>query len=111
MRKPLTATLATILFTVLLASPAAAKTEFAYVATIDCGSGSVVVGSQKTIWSALEELETGRTYKPVEWHLTVGGRNIDIVKPGEGRERLSCSYDDGEATGTVVVDVRHRAGD
>ena len=106
MRKLLTATVATLFCLALVAAPASAKRAYTYTATIDCGQGPVVVGSYDNLWAHLEELDSDRRYKPVEWHVTVGGRSIDIVKPGNGRKRVTCSYDDGQATGTVVVTPR-----
>ncbi len=81
----------------------APKPEYTYTATIDCGRGPVTVGSYDDMWADLEDLDSRREYKPVEWHVSVPGFSIDEVKPGRRGPRVVCSYDDGVATGTVVV--------
>jgi len=112
MRKMLTAALAAILCFGIMAGTASAhskkkapKPEYTYTATIDCGRGPVEVGSYDDMWADLEDLDSRRTYKPIEWHVAVGDMAIDETKPGERRRqpRVVCSYDDGVATGTVVV--------
>jgi hypothetical protein len=111
MRKMLTAIIAAILCFGLVAGTASArakktpKPEYTYTATIDCGRGPVTVGSYDDMWADLEDLNSKRRYKPLEWHVKFGDKSIDEVKPGERRRqpRVVCSYDDGMAKGTVVV--------
>lgn len=91
----------------LVAGPASAKGPrdgFSYFATIDCGSGPIEVGSGDDVWSPLVDLDSGRKYKPVAWHVSGDGFAFDELKNGEPkRHAVECSYDDGEATGTVTV--------
>ena len=110
MRKLLTAALAAILCLGVAAGTASAKprhqkAEYTYTATIDCGRGPVTVGSYDDMWADLEDMDSRRRYKPLEWHVKFGDMAIDEVKPGERRRqpRVICTYDDGMATGTVVV--------
>jgi len=113
MRKLLTATLAALTCLAVAAVPAPAKLKppkapYTYTATIDCGSGPVVVGSYDDLWADLEELDSRRRYKPVEWHVMFGSTALDFVKPGKRAKRtVACSYDDGGAKGTVVVKRDH----
>jgi hypothetical protein len=92
----------------VLAGPAAAKTPkapkapYTYYATIDCGAGPVEVGSWDDLWAPLVDLESGKKYKPVAWHVAVGEFAIDEVKR-ERKHAVECSYSDGVATGTVTV--------
>jgi hypothetical protein len=98
---------------VLLAAPAHAappskskppKEHKTYTATIDCGAGAVVVASSDDLFAPLVDRATGRTYQPVKWHVTVGGKTIDATKPGwHGGPATTCRYDDGQAIGTVTV--------
>ena len=97
---------ATALALAAMAVPAAAKTPkapYTYYATIDCGSGPVEVGSWDDLWAPLVDLESGRKYKPVAWHVAVGDFVIDEVKKRERKHADDCSYSDGVATGTVTV--------
>jgi hypothetical protein len=111
MRKMLTAVTAAILCFGIAAGTAdarpnkAPKPEYTYTATIDCGRGPVTVGSYDDMWADLEDVDSRRTYKVLEWHVGVGDFHLDEVKPGERRRqpRVSCSYDDGVVTGSVVV--------
>lgn len=99
----------------LLVSPASAKAPkapFTYYATIDCGSGPVQVGSWDDLWAPLVDVKTGRKYKPVAWHVTVGDLVIHEYKNGEPKKRaVDCSYDDGVAKGTVTVKKNHGGRD
>ena len=99
-------TATTALALAVTAGPAAAKkpkAPYTYYATIDCGAGPVEVGSWDDMWATLVDLETGRKYKPVEWHVSVGELAIDEVKKRERKHAVDCSYTDGVATGTVTV--------
>ena len=88
----------------ILAAPASAKQaprhEFNRVATIDCGDGPVKVGSTNALWAPLVDLRTGEKHKPVAWNVSGEGFAVDVSK---GSGKLVCSYDDGEATGTVTL--------
>ena len=89
----------------VMAGPAAAKTPkapYTYYATIDCGAGPVEVGSWDDMWAPLIDLESGRKYKPVAWHVAVDEFFIHEVKR-ERKRAVECSYSDGVATGTVTV--------
>jgi hypothetical protein len=108
--KPLRTLLAvaatTTLALAVTAGPAAAKKPkgpYTYYATIDCGAGPVEVGSWDDMWAPLVELESGKKYKPVEWHVSVGEIVIDEVMKRERKHAVDCSYTDGVATGTVTV--------
>ena len=107
MPKLLTAALAATLALALCAGPAAAKPsrEYAYYATIDCGSGSTEVGSGEDLYSPLVDLASGKRYKPLAWDVSVGDTHIQDVKPGAKftKHSVECSYTDGVATGTVTV--------
>ena len=109
MRKLLTAGLSALLCMAILAAPASAKkhsaSDFDYIATIDCGHGQpMVVGSGMDTAAPLIDLKTGRRFLPVEWHLTFDGSSYDevVTTSAEGR-RMACAYDDGYATGTLIV--------
>src|SRR5215213_9814875 len=109
MRKLLTPGLSALLCMAVIAAPASAKkhsaAEFDYVATIDCGHGKpMVVGSGMDTAAPLVDLKTGRRFLPVEWHVAVGDSTYDeVITPAPAGRRTTCGYDDGEATGTVVV--------
>jgi hypothetical protein len=105
LRTLLTAATAALALAVM-AGPAAAKTPnapYSYYATIDCGAGPVEVGSWDDLWAPLVDLENGRKYKPVAWHVTVGEISFDEVRKRERKHAVDCSYSDGVATGTVTV--------
>jgi hypothetical protein len=91
----------------LTAGPALAKSpkaSYSYVATIDCGAGQVQVGSGDDLWAPLVDLETGKAYQPVAWHVSVDGMAIDATTKGANKKHaVDCSYSDGVATGTVTV--------
>ncbi len=105
LRTLLTAATAALALAVM-ASPAAAakapKAPYTYYATIDCGAGPVEVGSWDDMWAPLVDLESGRKYKPIAWHVSVGEFVIDEVKR-DRKHAVECSYSDGVATGTVTV--------
>ena len=106
-RKGVTLVATAVVALSLAAGPAAAKAPkgtFAYYATIDCGSGPVEVGSGVDLWSTLVDVESGKKYKPVAWHVSGDGFAVDETKKGEPKKHaVDCSYTDGVATGTVVV--------
>ena len=89
------------------AGPAAAKApkgSFDYYATIDCGSGPIEVGSGTDLYSTLVDLDTGKKYKPVAWHVSGDGFAVDDAKKGATKKHaVDCSYTDGVASGTVTV--------
>ena len=86
------------------ASAKPGKHDFTYVATIDCGSGPIQVGSTDAQWAPLVDLASGRKYQPVAWDVFVDGREIQASKgPKLPKHSVDCSYDDGVATGTVTV--------
>src|SRR4051794_40352767 len=99
--------LAALAASALAATPAlAAKdaSDYSWVATIDCGSGPVKVGSGDDIWSPLVALKFGRKYLPVAWNLKAGDKVIRERKPGSRKRRtVKCSYVDKAAKGTVTV--------
>jgi hypothetical protein len=106
MPKLLPAALAAALALAVCAGPAAAKQrEFAYYATIDCGSGPIEVGSGEDLFAPLVDLSSGKRYKPLAWDVAVGDDRIQEVKPGAKikKHAVDCSYTDGVATGTVTV--------
>jgi hypothetical protein len=110
MRKIFTLATAVVVASALMAGPAAAKGPkdpkggFDYVATIDCGSGPMEVGSGVDLWSTFVDLDTGKKYKPVAWHVSGDGFAVDELKKGEPKKHaVECSYSDGVATGTVTV--------
>jgi hypothetical protein len=90
-----------------LAAPASAKQaprhEFTRVAAIDCGDGPVKVGSTNALWAPLVDLRTGEKYKPVAFSVSGEGFSVDVSKRNVGQDAATCSYDDGEAAGTVTV--------
>ena len=90
------------------AGPAAAKAPerdaFTYFATIDCGRGPVEVGSGDDLWSTLVDVDSGKRYVPVAWHVSGDGFAVDESRKGASkRHAVACDYDDGVATGTVTV--------
>ncbi|HET9506998.1 MAG TPA: hypothetical protein VFO81_03565 [Gaiellaceae bacterium] len=96
----------TALALAVMAGPAGAMTPnapYTYYATIDCGAGPVEVGSWDDIWAPLVDLESGKKYKPVAWHVSVGELVIDEVKKRERKHAVECTYSDGVAAGTVTV--------
>jgi hypothetical protein len=97
---------------VLAATPALAADgagEPTWLATLNCGSGSVNVSSGDDIWSPLVALESGRKYRPVAWNLKAGDKVIRERKPGSRKRRtVKCSYADQAAKGTVTVLKRSR---
>jgi hypothetical protein len=107
-RRLVTAAAVAVLALALVAGPAAAKKapkgQFTYYATIDCGSGPIEVGSTDDLWAPLVDVQSGKKYTPVAWHVTFAGGSLDENKKGEPKKHaVDCSYDDGVATGTVTV--------
>jgi len=107
MRKLLMAGMAAIaLFCSTAATAAAApvKPPFPYVATVDCGSGAITVGSTDDLFAPLVDVASGRKYWPVAWNVTVGDRTIQMSDGAKTpKHSVDCSYDDGVARGTVTV--------
>ena len=89
-----------------LAAPASAEQaprhEYKRVATIDCGDGPRKVGSTDGLWAPLVDLRTGEKHKPVAWNVSGEGFAVDVRKKN-AKDGVVCSYDDGEAAGTVTV--------
>jgi hypothetical protein len=82
--------------------------DYAYVATIDCGRGDVTVYSDEDLYAPLVDLEHHRRYLPIAWDVEVDGHTVlQDEKPRVPKmlQRLAkkCSYTDGVATGTVTV--------
>lgn len=82
--------------------------DYAYVATIDCGRGDVTVYSDEDLYAPLVDLDHHRTYLPIAWDVEVDGQTVlQDEKPHVPKvlKRLAkkCSYTDGVATGTVTV--------
>ena len=78
--------------------------DFSFVATIDCGSGPVQVGSTDDIYAPLIDLKTSRKYDPVAWDVSFG--DFHFVDTQEGvtrRNSMECSYVDEWVSGTVTV--------
>jgi hypothetical protein len=77
---------------------------FSFVATIDCGSGPVEVGSTDDIYAPLIDLETGRKYEPVAWDVSFGDFHfVDSTEGVTPRNSVECSYVDEWVSGTVTV--------
>jgi uncharacterized membrane protein len=113
-RKFTSAAAAAAVAAALAGAPAQAKSEpadpatFSYLATIDCGSGLVKVGSGDDVWAPLVRLSNSRKYFPVAWNLRAKGRSIKLRKPGKRNQpTMKCSYVDDVAHGTVTL-LRHR---
>ena len=82
--------------------------DYAYVATIDCGRGDVTVYSDEDLYAPLVDLEHHRTYLPIAWDVEVDGQTVlqdekPHVPKALKRIAKTCSYTDGVATGTVTV--------
>jgi hypothetical protein len=98
------AAFATLAVTALLAAPVAAKPKYPWNAKINCGAGTIKVGSGNDIWSPLVAIKTGHKYRPVAWDLKAGDKVIRERKPGTGkRKTMKCTYVDQSAQGTVTV--------
>jgi hypothetical protein len=108
MRLPITAVLA-VAVSLALAGPAAAKVKpdaasFSFLATIDCGSGPVQVGSTDDIYAPLVNLSTGKSYTPVAWDVSAGDFNfVDATKGATKKHAVDCDYADDWVTGTVTL--------
>jgi predicted peroxiredoxin len=107
MRKLLAAGMAAMALLGVTAGTATAKPgkhDFTYIATIDCGSGPIEVGSTDDLFAPLVDLSSGRKYQPVAWDVVVDGRTIQVSDRKKlPKHSVDCSYDDGVATGTVTV--------
>ena len=106
MRRIFTLATTVVVASALAAGPAAAKgpKDEAYPADIDCGAGVMHVVSGADLWSPFVDVATGKKYKPVAWHVSGEGFAVDELKKGEPKKHaVACSYDDGEAKGTVTV--------
>ena len=107
LRKIATLGTAAVVALALSSAPASAKQPpkgpFDYYAQIDCGSGPMQVGSGTDLWSTLVDLETGRKYKPIAWHVSGDGFAVDETRSEPKKHSVVCTYDDGVATGTVTV--------
>ena len=82
--------------------------DYAYVATIDCGRGDVTVYSDEDLYAPLVDLDHHRTYLPIAWDVEVNGQTVlQDEKPHVPKllKRIAkkCSYTDGVATGTVTA--------
>ena len=109
MRRLPTIALATAALTLALAGPAAAKpqpnpADFSFLATLDCGSGPIEVGSTDDIYAPLVNLESGREYQPVGWDVSFGDfRFVDSTKHAAKKQAVDCSYSDPWVAGTVTL--------
>ena len=104
--------LVTAVLMLVLAGTASAKqsppdpADFAFLATIDCGSGPIAVGSTEDIYAPLVDLKTGKIYDPVAWDVSFGDFHFVDVKEGftvTRRNSVVCSYVDEFVSGTVTV--------
>ena len=100
-----TAALATL---ALLAVPASAKKpvpagEFDRTAVIDCGDGPLDVGTGDDLWAPLVDLGTGKKYRPIAFKVSGDGFSVDVANGKPNKHSPVCSYDDGEAMGTVTL--------
>ena len=92
----------------LLAAPASAKKprsadEFARTAVIDCGDGPVEVGTGDDLWAPLVALSTGEKSTPIAFNVSGEGFAVDVANGKVNKHSAVCSYDDGEAKGTVTL--------
>jgi hypothetical protein len=123
MRLPIAA-LAALVLTLAVAAPASASAkqplpdpaDFSFIATIDCGSGPIQVGSTDDIYAPLVDLATGREYEPVAWDVSFGDFHfVDSLDGVTERNSVDCSYVDEWVSGTVTVKrscrARHGRGD
>ena len=109
MRLPLIAVVTAVL-SLALAGTASAKqsppdpADFSFLATIDCGSGPVQIGSTEEIYAPLVDLKTGRKYDPVAWDVSGGDFHfVDSLEGVTKRNSVECSYVDEWVSGTVTV--------
>ena len=98
-----TAALVALAFAVPASAKQPPRHDFARVATIDCGDGPRKVGSTDALWAPLVDLRTGEKHKPVAWSVSGEGFAVDVSKRNVKDDAVACSYEDGEATGTVTV--------
>jgi hypothetical protein len=106
LRKLATLGTAAVVALALLAAPASAtapgKQQFSRTAVLDCGSGPFQAGANDALWSPLVDLRSGQQYKPVAWDVAGEGFAVSVSK-NQTKDSVVCSYDDGEASGTVTV--------
>ena len=91
----------------LLAVPASAKKprsadDFERTAVIDCGGGPLDVGTGDDLWAPLVDLETGKKYRPIAFKVSGEGFAVDVANGKPNKHSPVCSYDAGEAKGTVT---------
>jgi hypothetical protein len=82
--------------------------DYAYVATINCGRGDVTVYSDEDLYAPLVDLDHHRTFLPIAWDVEVNGESVLQDEKGGVPKLLKrlakkCSYTDGVATGSVTV--------
>jgi hypothetical protein len=80
--------------------------DFSFLATIDCGSGPIEVGSTDDIYAPLVVLSSGKRYDPVAWDVSFGDFHFVDVKEGftpTRRNSMECSYVDEWVSGTVTL--------
>jgi hypothetical protein len=98
-----TAALVALILAVPASATQAPRHEYPRVATIDCGDGPVKVGSTNALWAPLVDLRTGEKHKPVAFDVSGEGFAVAVSKRNVSQNAATCSYDDGEAAGTVTV--------
>ena len=112
--------LVTAVLTLALAGTASAKqsppdpADFSFLATIDCGSGPIDVGSTEDLYAPLVVLSNGKKYDPVAWDVSAGDFHFVDVKEGftvTRRNSMECSYVDEWVSGTVTLKRRCRDRD
>ena len=107
-RNRLLAGLVAALSLVVIVDPVAAR-QHTYTATIDCGSGPVVVTSSANLFAPLVDQHAGRRYYAVAWDVQAHGKVIRREKRFHHPATVRCSYDDGTAVETVTVERRPRS--
>jgi hypothetical protein len=116
MRFPLIAVCTAVLSLAFAGSASAHRSppnpdDFAFTATIDCGSGPIAVGSTEDLYAPLVDLETGRKYDPVGWDVSFGDFHFVEALPGVTRRNsIDCSYVDEWVSGTVTLQRTRRFG-
>ena len=106
-RKIATFGTAAVVALALLAASASAKKpprgEFPRTAVIDCGDGPVKVGTTDDLYAPLVDLRSGKKYKPIAWKVSGDFGTFEESNGEPKKHSAVCSYDDGEAAGTVTV--------
>ena len=108
MRLPIAVTVAAVL-SVALAGPAAAKgkpnpADFSFLATINCGTGPIAVGSTEDLYAPLVNLATAKRYRPVAWDVSGDGFHfVDATKGATKKHAVECSYVDELVSGSVTL--------